>query len=88
MNGKEYFYNIAIQSDQLGLSYSDYEMEIKEIKINNTNMPYLTFNNNWLAEEHIHQIENELIQIIGRFRPIQNNVNIYLFSKLPILCNK
>ena len=88
MNGKEYFYNIAIQSDQLGLSYSDYEMDTREIKINNTDMSYLTFKNNWLADEHIHQIENELIQIIGRFRPIQNNVNIYLFSKLPILCNK
>lgn len=88
MNGKEYFYNLSIQSDKLELSYSDYEMDTKEIQINNTNMNYLTFKNTWLADEHLHQIENEIVQIIGRFRPIQNNVNIYLFSKLPILCNR
>ncbi|MCA9495850.1 MAG: hypothetical protein KC589_02820 [Nanoarchaeota archaeon] len=86
MNGKEYFYSLAIQSDKLELSYSDYEMKLTDININNKIIPYLTFKHDWLAEEQLNQIENEIIQIIGRFRPIQNNVNIFLFSKLPILC--
>ena len=88
MFNDEYFYNQAIKFNKLNLQDRDYDYIEKEISIENKKIPFNTFRNNWLSDEHISQIENEMIQAIGRFRPIQNKINIYVFSKLPILCNQ
>jgi hypothetical protein len=85
--GSSYLQGQCILHKKLNFSEHDYVMVNKEIIINNKKIMFRTFQNNWLSNKHIFQIESALIQIIGRLRPFTRYSKIYLFSKLPVLCN-
>ena len=85
--GSSYIQGQCILHKKLNFSEHDFTMVNREILVNNKKILFKTFNNNWLVNRHITQIESALIQVIGRLRPFTRYSKIYLFSKLPIYCN-
>ena len=92
--GTAYLYQTCILNKKINFTKDDFQMVDREIEINNNNyndkkkIMFRTFQNDWLSYQHIFQIESSLIQAIGRLRPFTRKSKIYLFSKLPIMCNQ
>lgn len=85
--GSSYLQTQCILHHKLNFTEHDFVQVDKEIMINNQKVLFRTFQNNWLTNQHLFQIESALIQVIGRLRPFTRQSKIYLFSKLPIMCN-
>lgn len=83
-NKPNYFYRLW--SSFLGIIYSSEDCKVEEriVKRNGFRFNFMTFSHPELQEIQFHFIESTLQQAIGRARPHQNDVCVYIFSSYPI----
>ncbi|NTE00489.1 hypothetical protein G6M26_23360 [Agrobacterium tumefaciens] len=77
-----YFYKFIAKI--CGLSIKGFKMKQQKVQFKNKEFWFHTFEDDALREIHLELVEGEIIQAVDRARLIRNDVEIHLYSNLPI----
>lgn len=86
--GTPHFHPIVymLYATALGINVNEIETEMREQRVNWNNFifRFMTYDDPQLRKIQLGLIESELIQAIGRARPLRTNAKVYVYSNLPL----